>query len=121
VIVNAIASHHEDVPQETAYAVLAQVGDAVSAARPGARADTADRYLKRLGDLERVATGFPGVVDAYAGRRAGGPGRGERQGRGGRRGGSPRPGHRKGRRGALTYPGEIKVTVVRRPAVSFAR
>jgi ribonuclease Y len=65
-IVNAIASHHEDVAQESPYAVLAQVGDAVSAARPGARTEAADKYLKRLGDLERVAASFAGVTEAYA-------------------------------------------------------
>jgi ribonuclease Y len=66
VVVNAIASHHEDVPQESPYAVLAQVGDAVSAARPGARTESADRYLRRLADLERIATSFAGVSEAYA-------------------------------------------------------
>ncbi|MFO0933372.1 MAG: ribonuclease Y [Planctomycetota bacterium] len=123
VIVNAIASHHEDVPQETAYAVLAQVGDAVSAARPGARADTADRYLKRLGDLERVATGFPGVADAYA----------VQAGREVRVVVDAKAvtddaaavlarDIAKAVEGQLTYPGEIKVTVVRETrAVSFAR
>lgn len=123
VIVNAIASHHEDVPQETPYAVLAQVGDAVSAARPGARADTADRYLKRLGDLERVATAFPGVVDAYA----------VLAGREVRVIVDARTvaddaavvlarDIAKAVEGQLTYPGEIKVTVVRETrAVSFAR
>lgn len=65
-VVNAIASHHEDVPQESAYAVLAQVGDAISAARPGARSDTVEKYVRRLADLERVAASFAGVEDAYA-------------------------------------------------------
>ncbi len=65
-VVNAIASHHEDVPQESAYAVFAQAADAVSAARPGARVDAADRQIKRLKDLEAVAASFEGVVSAFA-------------------------------------------------------
>lgn len=123
VIVNAIASHHEDVPQETPYAVLAQVGDAVSAARPGARADTADRYLKRLGDLERIATGFAGVVDAYAVQ----AGREVRvvvdaKSVGDEAAAVLARDIATAVEGQLTYPGEIKVTVVRETrAVSFAR
>jgi len=122
-IVNAIASHHEDVPQESLYAVLAQVGDAVSAARPGARADTADRYLKRLGDLEKVAAAFPGVVDAYAVQ----AGREVRVIVDGKRVPDAEAATlardiAKAVEAALTYPGEIKVTVVRETrAVSFAR
>ncbi len=65
-VVNAVASHHEDVAQESAYAVLAQACDAVSAARPGARVDGAERHGRRLKDLEAVACSFEGVSEAYA-------------------------------------------------------
>lgn len=65
-IANAIASHHEDVAQESAYAVFAQAADAVSAARPGARLDAAERQVKRLKDLEAVAISFEGVSSAFA-------------------------------------------------------
>ena len=122
-IVNAIASHHEDVPQETPYAVLAQVGDAISAARPGARADSADRYLKRMAELEQVAAAFPGVVDAFAVQ----AGREVRVLVDARRVGDDAAAAlardvAAAVEGRLTYPGEIKVTVVRETrAISFAR
>lgn len=65
-VVNAVASHHEDVAQESLYAVLAQAADAISAARPGARLDPAERQVKRLRDLEGVASSFEGVTSAFA-------------------------------------------------------
>ncbi|MEB3284583.1 MAG: ribonuclease Y [Candidatus Sericytochromatia bacterium] len=65
-VVNAVAAHHLDVPQETVEAVLVQVADAISAARPGARRDTIDIYIKRLEKLERIAKSFPGVERSYA-------------------------------------------------------
>ncbi len=66
IVVNAIAAHHEEVPYESAYAVLTQVGDAISASRPGARRDSLERYLKRMRALEEVAGSFPGVEQVYA-------------------------------------------------------
>jgi ribonucrease Y len=66
VIVNAIASHHEEVPQETVYAVLAQAADAISGARPGARRMMMANYTQRLTDLERISNSFPGVERSYA-------------------------------------------------------
>jgi ribonuclease Y len=65
-VVNAIAAHHEDVPPESLYAVLTQAADAISASRPGARRETIDKYIKRLERLEAVATSFEGVKSAYA-------------------------------------------------------
>ena len=66
VIVNAIASHHEEVPQETIYACLAQAADAISGARPGARRQMMQSYTQRLSDLERISNSFPGVDRSYA-------------------------------------------------------
>ncbi len=65
-VIQAMQSHHEEYPYETPEAILVQVADAISGGRPGARRDTIERYLERLGDLERVALGFPGVEKAYA-------------------------------------------------------
>ncbi len=65
-VVNAIEAHHEKVPAESVYAVLAMAADAVSASRPGARRETLENYIKRLERLETLAKGFPGVSKAYA-------------------------------------------------------
>ncbi|MCR4333408.1 MAG: ribonuclease Y [Patescibacteria group bacterium] len=65
-IILAMQSHHDEHPYETPEAVIVQVADAISGSRPGARRDTVDRYLERLGDLERLANTFPGVEKVYA-------------------------------------------------------
>ena len=65
-IVNAIAAHHNDVEPQTIEAVLVQIADAISAARPGARRETVDNYIKRLENLEDTAKKFSGVEQAYA-------------------------------------------------------
>lgn len=65
-IIQAMQSHHDEYPYETPEAVIVQVADAISGSRPGARRDTVDRYLERLGDLERLAGAFPGVEKVYA-------------------------------------------------------
>ena len=65
-VISAIKSHHEEYPYESLEAVIIQTADAISGARPGARKDTLENYLKRLGDLEKVATSFAGVEKAYA-------------------------------------------------------
>jgi ribonuclease Y len=65
-VINAIAAHHNDVPQETIYAVLTQAADAVSGSRPGARGETLERYIKRLEKLEALALSFAGVKSANA-------------------------------------------------------
>jgi len=65
-VIQAMQSHHEEYPYETPESMIVQVADAVSGGRPGARRDTVERYLERLGDLERIATSFEGVEKAYA-------------------------------------------------------
>ncbi len=64
-IVNAIAQHHDDEPQSI-YAVLVQAADALSGARPGARREMLETYVKRLDDLERIANSFEGIGKSYA-------------------------------------------------------
>ena len=65
-VITAMKSHHEDYPYESIEAVLVQTADAISASRPGARKDTLENYLKRIGELESLATAFEGVEKAYA-------------------------------------------------------
>ena len=65
-VIQAMQSHHEEYPYETPEAIIVQVADAISGGRPGARRDTVDRYLERLGDLERLAATFEGVEKVYA-------------------------------------------------------
>ncbi len=65
-IVNAIAAHHNDCEAQTIEAVIVQIADAISAARPGARRETVDNYVKRLENLEETAKKFTGVEQAYA-------------------------------------------------------
>ncbi len=65
-IVHAIAAHHEDQRPDSALAVLVQAADSLSGARPGARKELLENYVKRLEDLEGIATDFDGVSKAYA-------------------------------------------------------
>lgn len=65
-IVHAIAAHHEDVELKTPLAVLVQAADTLSAARPGARQETYERYVQRLHDLEEICRSFPAVQEAFA-------------------------------------------------------
>jgi len=65
-VVHAISAHHEDVPPASVLAVLVQAADTLSGARPGARRETLESYVKRLEDLERIAGSFAGVSKSYA-------------------------------------------------------
>jgi ribonuclease Y len=113
-VLHAIIGHHDDITIDHIYTVLVAAADAISAARPGARRETLEKYVKRLEELETVATGFPGVEHAYAiqaGREvrviadAGRVGDGE----------AAKLCHDIARaiEEQLDFPGEIKVTVVR--------
>uniref|UniRef100_A0A832GNZ5 Ribonuclease Y n=1 Tax=Caldimicrobium thiodismutans TaxID=1653476 RepID=A0A832GNZ5_9BACT len=65
-IVNAIASHHEDIPITSLLGILLQISDALSGARPGARRELLEAYIKRIRELESLVSSFPGVEKAYA-------------------------------------------------------
>jgi len=65
-VIAAMKSHHEQYPYETIEAVLVQAADAISAARPGARKDSLENYLKRIAELENVTNSFEGVEKSYA-------------------------------------------------------
>lgn len=65
-IINAMQSHHEEYPYASPESYIVSAADVLSAARPGARRGTIENYIKRLGDLEKIAMEFPGVKNAYA-------------------------------------------------------
>ena len=65
-ICNAIGAHHEEVEQTSLLAPIVQVCDAISGARPGARREIVEAYIKRLNDLEQIALSYPGVLKTYA-------------------------------------------------------
>ena len=122
-VVNAIESHHEEVEPKSLLAILAQAGDAVSAARPGARGETLETYIRRLQKLEDIAYSFKGVEQAFA----------IQAGREIRIVVHPEEINdleaialardiRKRIEGEVEFPGEIKVTVIRETrAVEFAK
>lgn len=122
-IVKAMQSHHEEYPYETVESVIVQAADAISGSRPGARVDSLENYLKRLGDLEAIANSFEGIEKTYA----------IAAGREVRVFVAPlavndMQAHNLARNIAikieqeLKYPGEIKVTVIRESrVVEFAR
>jgi ribonuclease Y len=122
-VLHAILGHHDDVTIDHIYTVLVAAADAISAARPGARRETLEKYVKRLEELEAVASGFPGVEHAYAiqaGREVRVIANASQT--------SDADAIRVCREIAraieeqLNYPGEIKVTVVRETrAVEFAK
>jgi ribonucrease Y len=122
-VLHAILGHHDDVTIDHIYTVLVAAADAISASRPGARRETLEKYVKRLEELEAVASGFPGVEHAYAiqaGREVRVIANAAQT--------SDSDAVRvcrdiaKAIEEQLNYPGEIKVTVVRETrAVEFAR
>ena len=65
-VVHAIGAHHEDVPPNSVYALLVQAADGLSGARPGARKELLENYIRRIEDLEGIANGFKGVANTYA-------------------------------------------------------
>ncbi|MDC0936699.1 ribonuclease Y [Pirellulales bacterium] len=65
-VVHAALGHHDDIRPDMPYTVLCAAADACSASRPGARRETLDRYIKRMQELETIATGFAGVRQAFA-------------------------------------------------------
>jgi ribonuclease Y len=65
-VIDAMKSHHEEYPYESIEAVLVQIADQISGARPGARKDTLENYLKRISELEKIALSFEGVEKAWA-------------------------------------------------------
>jgi ribonuclease Y len=122
-IVHAIAAHHEDIPPESVLAVLVQAADTLSGARPGARKEMLETYIKRLEDLERIATQVPGVSKAYA-MQAGREVRIIVESEKVTDDTLPLLSHDIARRieQELTYPGQIKVTLIRETrAVDYAR
>jgi ribonuclease Y len=122
-VVHAALGHHDDLRPETPFTMLVAAADAVSASRPGARRETLEKYVRRLEELEGVACGFPGVDQAYAIQA-------------GREIRVIADSHQlndelaaklardiaKAIQEQLTYPGEVKVTVLRETrSVEFAR
>jgi ribonucrease Y len=65
-VCNAIGAHHDEVEMTTLIAPIVQVCDAISGARPGARREVVEAYIKRLKDLENLALSYPGVMKTYA-------------------------------------------------------
>jgi len=123
VVINAIAAHHDDEPHESTVSMIVQAADSASAARPGARREAFETYVKRLSNLEEIATSFKGVEKAFAiqaGReiriavlpdQMGDDGAAELSEQVARRVESE-----------LQYPGQIKIVVIRETrAVDFAR
>jgi ribonuclease Y len=122
-VLNAIGGHHNDIPATTPYTPIIMAADAISGARPGARRETLERYIKRLQDLEAIATSFQGVRAAFAIQ----AGREVRVIVDPERCDDPTAkliarDVAKRIQNEMTYPGEIRVTVLREVrAVDFAR
>ena len=122
-ICNAIGAHHDEVEQTTLLAPIVQVCDAISGARPGARREIVEAYIKRLNDLEQLALSYPGVLKTYAIQ----AGRELRVIVGADKISDDETEKlsaeiAKKIQDELTYPGQVKITVIRETrAVSFAK
>ncbi|NOY95253.1 MAG: ribonuclease Y [Chlorobi bacterium] len=122
-VANAIGSHHDEIEMQTLLAPIVQVCDAISGARPGARREVVESYIKRLKDLEDLALSYPGVMKTYAiqaGRElrviAGADKLTDQE--------AEQLSYDIAKRiqDEMTYPGQIKITVIREiRAVSFAK
>lgn len=122
-ICNAIGAHHDEVEMTSLLAPIVQVCDAISGARPGARREIVEAYIKRLNDLEQLAMSYPGVTKTYAiqaGRElrviVGADKIDDRETE------NLSTGIAKKIQDEMTYPGQVKITVIRETrAVSFAK
>lgn len=122
-IVNAIGAHHDEMEMNTLIAPIVQVCDAISGARPGARREVVEAYMKRLNDLENLALTYPGVVKTFAIQ----AGRELRVIVGAEKVSDAEANQisfdlSKKIQNEMTYPGQIKITVIRETrSVNFAR
>ena len=122
-ISNAIGAHHDEIEQTTLLAPIVQVCDAISGARPGARREIVEAYIKRLNDLEQLAMSYPGVIKTYAIQ----AGRELRVIVGAEKIDDAQTESlsneiAKRIQDEMTYPGQVKITVIRETrAVSFAK
>lgn len=122
-ICNAIGAHHDEIEMETLIAPIVQVCDAISGARPGARREIVEAYIKRLNDLEQLALSYPGVTKTYAIQ----AGRELRVIVGADKIDDKETENlseeiAKKIQDEMTYPGQVKITVIRETrAVSFAK
>ena len=122
-ICNAIGAHHDEIEMETLIAPIVQVCDAISGARPGARREIVEAYIKRLNDLEQLALSYPGVTKTYAiqaGRElrviVGADKIDDKETK------NLSEEIAKKIQDEMTYPGQVKITVIRETrAVSFAK
>ena len=122
-ICNAIGAHHDETEMTSLLAPIVQVCDAISGARPGARREIVEAYIKRLNDLEQLALSYPGVLKTYAIQ----AGRELRVIVGADKIGDAETENlsteiAKRIQDEMTYPGQVKITVIRETrAVSFAK
>ena len=122
-ICNAVGAHHDEVEMQTLLAPIVQVCDAISGARPGARREIVEAYIKRLNDLEQLAMAYPGVTKTYAIQ----AGRELRVIVGADKIDDKQTESLSGEiakkiQDEMTYPGQVKITVIRETrAVSFAK